>query len=98
MPPRRRTGGRRKKTGGASTVRVVKGKINLKVSGFPGTQKLAPSLLIRKIAKKHIRRAAAALLRGTKKGPGRRVRGRKRANKRRTGRKQKVKRRRRRAI
>lgn len=69
MPPRRR-GVRRKRGsggGGASTVRLSKGRVVIKVGGFPGTQKIPPALLIRKIAKKHIRKAASSVLRSTKK-------------------------------
>jgi hypothetical protein len=77
MPPRKK-GARRKRGGGASTVRVTKGRVAIKVGGYPGTQKLAPSVLIRKIAKKHIRKAASLVLRGTKKKTIRRKKGRKR--------------------
>jgi len=43
---RRRKGGP-KKIKGAKGVRIVKGRLSLKVAGFPGTHKLAPSQLIR---------------------------------------------------
>lgn len=79
MPPRKRG---KKRSSGASTVRLSKGRVVIKVGGFPGTQRLAPSLLIRKIAKKHIKRAASSILRGTKKTGGRKAkRGRKRKRK-----------------
>ena len=90
MPPARRRGGRRRRGGGGgpSTVRLSKGRVVIRVGGFPGTQKLAPAVLIRKIAKKHIKKAASAVLRGTKRGSGRvKKRGRRRrGGKRRRGR------------
>ena len=95
MPPRKR--GRRKSSrrggGGGGTVRLTKGKVLIKVGGFPGTQKLAPAVLIRKIAKKHIRKAASSVLRGTK--GGRVARGRRRKGTSKKGRKGRKKRRRR---
>lgn len=81
MPPSRKRGGKRKRGSGGgrrsgpSTVRLSKGKVVIRVAGFSGTQKIAPAILIRKIAKKHIRRAANSVLKGTKKGSG--VSGRK---------------------
>jgi len=75
MPPRKRG---RKRSSGASTVRLSKGRVVIKVGGFPGTQRLAPAQLIRKIAKKHIKKAATSILRGTKKTVGRKNKGGKR--------------------
>jgi hypothetical protein len=74
--PARRKGRKRAGGSGPSTVRITKGRVAIKVGGFPGTQKLAPSALIRKIAKKHIKKAASLLLKGTK-GKTTRRKGRK---------------------
>jgi hypothetical protein len=59
---RRRSG---KKTQGSSAsrkVRVVKGRVNLKVAGYSGLQKLAPSTLIPYLPASKLRQAAKRAL------------------------------------
>jgi hypothetical protein len=46
---------------------VVKGRLNLKVKGYPGVQRLAPSLLVPFLPISRLRAAALQHLRKTKK-------------------------------
>jgi len=60
---RRRTG----KTRTSTSVRLVKGRVVLRVPGFQGVQRLAPSHLITHITKKNLKSAAKSVLRKTNK-------------------------------
>jgi hypothetical protein len=72
---RRRVGrARARASGGGSKVRVVKGRVSLKVAGFPGYQRLAPGQLVRHVPITKLRAAAKKIL-----GRGGPVRRRRRA-------------------
>ena len=99
MPPvtrsRAKSSGRRRKTG-SSKVRVVKGRVRLRVAGYQGLQSLSPSQLVKFIAASKLRLAAKQVLKRTKraaKKTGRRRRrgGRKGRKKARKGRKRRRK-------
>ena len=90
-----RSRGRRqsKVKGGSTKVRIVKGKVLLRVSGHSGVQRLAPSHLVRHIPGARLRLAAKKLLgvsakkhksssRGRKRGGGGRKRKTKKGKKR----------------
>jgi hypothetical protein len=64
MPPV--AGGRKR----PSKVRVVKGRVQLRVAGYNGVQSLASSHLVRHIPSSKLRLAAKKLLRKEKKNPG----------------------------
>ena len=86
MPPSKRSKsrGRRqsKGRGGSTKVRLVKGRVLLRVSGYSGVQSLAPSHLVRHIPGAKLRLAAKKLLNlsdnkkqsggGRRGGPGKR--------------------------
>jgi hypothetical protein len=78
---------RKRKTGGKGKLRVVKGKVNLRVAGYLGVQKLAPSKLIPYLPTTKLRQAAKRALVASGNKPSR-----KRATKRK-GRSKKTKRR-----
>ena len=59
--PRRRT---------TATVRVVKGRVKLRVAGYTGVQSLSPAHLVRHIGSTKLRLAAKQVLRLTKKKSG----------------------------
>lgn len=48
MPPKKKRTKKSKKgsSGGSSKPRVIKGRVNIRVAGYPGVQKVAPSQLI----------------------------------------------------
>ena len=82
MPASRRrrtttTSKRRKTTRSSSKARVVKGRISLRVTGYPGLQKLAPSSLIPFLPLTKLRAAAGKVLRASGKHRTRRRTGRK---------------------
>jgi hypothetical protein len=83
----RRTAKRR--TGGKGKFRVVKGKVNVRVAGYLGVQKLAPSKLIPYLPTTKVRQAAKRALVASGNRPTR-----KRTSKKRKGGSKKVKRRR----
>ena len=92
MPPRKQP----------SKVRVVKGRVQLRVAGYNGVQSLASSHLVRHIPSSKLRLAAKKLLRKEKKNPGgrrskkgrkgRKGKGKKRKGKKRKGKKTKKRR------
>ena len=88
MPRKRRSTGGAKRSSGKP--RVVKGKVNIRVAGYLGVQKLAPSKLIPYLPATKVRQAAKKALVASGNRPGKRV------AKRRRGRKGKGRRRRRR--
>lgn len=59
---RRRSGKKTSGTSGSRKVRVVKGKVNLRVTGYSGLQKLAPSSLIPYLPASKLRQAAKRAL------------------------------------
>jgi hypothetical protein len=71
-----------KKRGGSTKVRVVKGRVQLRVAGYKGVQSLAPSHLVRHIPSSKLRIAAKKFLGKSRKNPGG-----KRSKKRRKGKK-----------
>jgi hypothetical protein len=74
MPARTRGRSKRRK----NSPRVIKGRINLKVKGYPGVQKLAPSHLLPFVPIGKLRIAALHHLRKTRKPTkGKNKRGRK---------------------
>lgn len=96
MPRRRRsTGAGKKRSSGKGKPRVVKGRVNVRVAGYLGIQKLAPSKLIPYLPATKVRQAAkkALVASGTKPSRGR---GKKRVV-RRHGRKSRRRRRKRRS-
>jgi hypothetical protein len=62
----------RKRTGGKGKLRVVKGKVNLRVAGYLGVQKLAPSKLIPYLPTTKVRLAAKKALVASGNKPTRR--------------------------
>jgi len=73
--------GRRRKSRGVSKIRIVKGKVALRIGGFPGVQRVGASQLVRFVPLNKLRAAAKRVLgspprRSTKKRAGRK--GRKR--------------------
>jgi hypothetical protein len=84
MPPRRRKSSKRKTTtrrrtrrrsGAASNkIRIVGGRIRLRVTGYPGLQALAPSALVRFIPTTKLRLAARRVLRSAGQAPRRKRR------------------------
>lgn len=99
MPARRRSAGRKRRTGSSKSTkpRLVKGRVNVRVAGYLGVQKLAPSKLIRYIPANKLKVAAKKVLAATG-GASRRVAGGsgRRRRRRGKGRKKSKKRRRRR--
>ena len=77
MPSRSRSKPSKKRKGGSSKIRVVKGRVQLRVAGYSGIQSLAPSHLIRHIPSAKLRLAARKLLGKPDKKQGRRSGGRK---------------------
>ena len=72
---RRKTATRRRKAARPSNkVRLVGGRVGLRVTGYPGLQALAPSALIRFIPTTKLRLAARRVLRATGQSPTRRIR------------------------
>lgn len=84
MPRKRRAGGasrnrrktikksRKRRTRTSNKIRVVGGRIKLRVTGYQGLQSLAPSSLIRFIPTTKLRLAARKVLRSTGQQPIRR--------------------------
>lgn len=64
MPKRKggRTASTRKGKRGKATVRLVKGRLAIRVAGFPGFQRLAPSQLVRYIPLGKLKQAAKRVL------------------------------------
>ena len=62
MPPRTRKRPSKKRKGGSSKIRLVKGRVQLRVAGFAGVQNLAPAHLVRFIPSSKLRLAAKKLL------------------------------------
>jgi hypothetical protein len=64
MPKRKggRTASTRKGKRGKTTVRLVKGRLAIRVAGFPGFQRLAPSQLVRYIPLGKLKQAAKRVL------------------------------------
>lgn len=78
----------KRRTGGKGKLRVVKGKVNVRVAGYLGVQKLAPSKLIPYLPTTKVRQAAKRALvasgnRPTRKRTGKKRKGGKRKAKRR---------------
>lgn len=83
----------------SNKVRVVSGRVRVRVPGFPGTQGIAPSAIIKHVPASKVRAAAKRVLMATKKGRrrGRRVaKGRRRRRRRGTGKRRRTRRKRRR--
>jgi hypothetical protein len=59
---RRRKTGKRKSTGPSKKPRVIKGRVNLRVPGYHGLQKVAPSSLIPFLPSSKLRQAAKKAL------------------------------------
>lgn len=100
MPARRRSTGRKRRTGSSKSTkpRLVKGRVNVRVAGYLGVQKLAPSKLIRYIPANKLKVAAKKVL-ASSGGASRRsgaAGGSKRRRRRGKGRKKSKRRRRRR--
>lgn len=80
---RKRRAASRKRAGGrVGKVRVVKGRVNVRVGGYTGVQKIAASHLIRYLPASKLKAAAKKVL-SARKGPGK---TRKRRKRRRTAR------------
>jgi hypothetical protein len=62
MPKRKRTATSRKGKRGKATVRLVKGRLSIRVAGYPGYQRLAPSQLVRYIPLTKLKQAAKRVL------------------------------------
>ena len=95
---RKSAGARRRR--GSSKVRVIGGRVRLRVSGYSGVQALSPSHLVRYIAANKLKAAAKKVLNklGKKSSGRRRRRGRgkkRKAGRRRKGRKKRAKKRKR---
>lgn len=82
MPPRRRTTGKRRRTGKVRATkgkpRVVKGRVNVRVAGYLGVQKLAPSKLIPYLPANKVKQAAKRALVASGASPSQSSRGGKR--------------------
>lgn len=65
----RRVGGRRRKTR-STRIRVIKGRVALRVGGFPGVQRLGASQLVRFVPLNKLRAAARRVLGGVGGGSG----------------------------
>lgn len=79
----------------SNKVRLVKGRVKLRVPGYPSVQTLSPSHLVRHISAAKLRLAAKQVLKKTKKKRVRRRRKTKRRKGKRSKKKKKAKRRRR---
>ena len=60
--------GKRSKSRGKKSVKLVKGRVSIRVPGYQGVQRLSPSHLIQHINKKNLRQAAKTVLNKTRKG------------------------------
>lgn len=60
------------KSKSSNSIRVVKGKVVLRVPGFQGVQRFSPSHLIHHINKKNLKSAAKNALKKTNNGNGKR--------------------------
>ncbi len=88
MPNKRRGGRATKKRGGvkrrkvkvSNKVRVVGGRVRLRVTGYQGLQSLAPSSLIRFIPATKLRLAAKKVLRSSRVKPARRRKGKRKSS------------------
>jgi len=54
--------GRRRKSRGVSKIRIVKGKVALRIGGFPGVQRVGASQLVRFVPLNKLRSAAKKVL------------------------------------
>ena len=79
---RRKKAAARGRRRGSSKVRIIGGRVRLRVAGFPGVQALSPSHLVRHIAATKLRLAAKKVLGQLRKKGGKR-KARKRRKKRR---------------
>ena len=70
--PRKTT---KRRTGGKGKLRVVKGKVNVRVASYLGVQKLAPSKLIPYLPTSKVRQAAKRVLVATGNKPTRKKTG-----------------------
>lgn len=68
----------KRRTGGKGKLRVVKGKVNVRVAGYLGVQKLAPSKLIPYLPTSKVRQAAKRVLIATGSKPTRKKTGKRR--------------------
>ena len=81
---RRRSAGASQRRKGSAKVRIVGGRVKLRVAGFSGVQSLSPSHLVRHIASSKLKAAAKKVLNKLgKKSPKRRRRRRRRLRKKR---------------
>jgi hypothetical protein len=82
---KRRSGKRSIASSSSRKPRVVKGRVNLKVAGYSGLQKIAPSLLIPYLPASKLRQAAKRALgvSGKRKAPRRKRKSKKRTTSRR---------------
>ena len=67
MPPPSRRGRRKSRKTNRSRPRLLKGRINLRVTGYPGLQKVAPSSLIPYLPLAKLRLAAGKALKASGK-------------------------------
>jgi hypothetical protein len=74
--PRRRSRSKARRKNRATKVRVVKGKVSLRIGGFPGIQKVGASQLVRFVPLNKLRSAAKRVL-GSPPKRGRKRVGRK---------------------
>lgn len=95
--PRRRKTGRRKRSGKIRATkgrpRVVKGRVNVRVAGYLGVQKVAPSKLIPYLPANKLRQAAKKVLVASGTRPsrgGKRTKTKRRGRKGRKGRKKRA--------
>lgn len=66
MPPKRKRSTKRASSKASRGVRIVKGRVALRVAGYSGVQRLAPSHLIKFVPLSKIRIAAKRVLSTTK--------------------------------
>lgn len=86
MPARKKSSRQAKKTrsSGSSKPRVIKGRVNLRVAGYSGVQKVAPSKLIPFLSAAKVRQAAKRALLASSSTPRvKRRRSKKRSSKKR---------------
>lgn len=86
---RKRSAAAKRRRGGSSKVRFVKGRVQLRVAGYAGTRYLSPAHLVRHISAAKLRLAAKHVLRKTEKRGGGGAVKKRRRRKRKTKRKKK---------
>jgi hypothetical protein len=76
----RSTTARRRRTS-SKKVRVIKGRVKLRVAGYPGVQSLSPAHLVRHIPSSRLRVAAKKVLKQTERATGKKKKKRRKGNK-----------------